>query len=239
MRRQRLRTTFDLRRRAINKKKNKKKTEGKEEARGIGGDQKKTRERQWSKSSRLRWRRTTEVEGVWITASLCACVFEWQLAKQCLPQKWELSNMLRMTGLTGIKRERPQRQRRCICVNQWCVFYPRARVSAGGFRAVLQRTSGASLPVFEDGIKACDEKVRNVRNAANRKNENKNFILEYNWYWFIWMVKFLHVDFFFFFPSPTWALFFFSFFFLPHRRLLHDLRWISVKTGSSLKLGGL
>lgn len=35
----------------------------------------------------------------------------------------------------------------------------------------------ASLPVFEDGIKVCDEKVRNVRKTENSERERKKKLL--------------------------------------------------------------
>lgn len=48
----------------------------------------------------------------------------------------------------------------CRCERRW--------ISRG-----LTTDVSASPPVFEDGIKACDEKVRNVRNTANSEREKK------------------------------------------------------------------
>lgn len=130
------------------------------------------------------------------------------------------------TGPTGIKRGRPPRQRRGICVHQWCVMSTctcKLRWISSG----LITDISASLPVFEDGIKACDEKVRNVRNTANSQTEKKKISTSF------WNKSI--IDFFFLdrqvFACFFWrhGFFFSSSFFLPHRPAPNDFApWFTV-----------
>lgn len=149
-----------------------------------------------------------------------------------------------MSGPPGIK-QRLVNTDAFVCTAGVCLCAcAHACARPGGFRAVLQRTSRASLPVFEDGIKARDEKVRNVRNTANSEREKNSTS-----YWNKTIIDLFRrasfcVRVFFFFANMQFVFFFNSFFFFspptvtPQTTLLHDLRWISVKPGSSPNPGG-
>lgn len=79
-----------------------------------------------------------------------------------------------MTGPTGVKRCRPPRSSMLmrLCVPMVCVMF-KCTCKRGWISSGLIMDVSVSLPVFEDGIKACDEKVRNVRDAANSEREKK------------------------------------------------------------------
>lgn len=119
-----------------------------------------------------------------------------------------------MSGPTGLK-HRLVNTDAFVCTAGVCLCAcAHACARPGGFRAVLQRTSRASLPVFEDGIKARDEKVRNVRNTANSEREKNSTS-----YWNKTIIdlfrraSFCMQVFFFFLPTCSFVFFFTSYFF--------------------------
>lgn len=148
-----------------------------------------------------------------------------------------------MTGPTGVKRCRPPRSSMLmrLCVPMVCVMF-KCTCKRGWISSGLIMDVSVSLPVFEDGIKACDEKVRNVRDAANSEREKKKISTFWNKTIIDLSGRASFCMCFFSFFLPTWVFFLPLFFFSPtvppQTTLLHDLRWISVERGSSPNLGG-